>query len=153
MFTTHELDNQTNMQLNYLAFTFCFVWGKHDMPLYFTVSWGSLLLSLSLLRILPEILLHLRWSVFEHKAFVSLTDHTGLWLLLCMHLYSAVKNISTTGNRAQTPSPLLAIVMLPVCKQTTWVFRGPMRPGEEKKMGGKLEGEEKLGSKHKDRAG
>lgn len=74
-------------------------------------------------------------------------------MLLCMHLYSAVKNISTAGNRALTPSPLLAFVILPVRKQTTWVFRGPMRPGEEKKMGRKLEGEEKLGSKHKDRAG
>ena len=43
----------------------------------------------------------------------------------------------------QQPSPLLAIGILAVCKETIWVFRGPLRTGEAKKMGRKTRGGER----------
>lgn len=72
--------------------------------------------------------------VDEHKAFVSGVNYAGL-----RFLSRAVQNhFDCFGTIALSPPKM--ILISPVCKLTTWLFRGPMRTdwaGNEMKTGGK----------------
>lgn len=150
------------MQLISFSFISCFMWGKHDVLLYFTVSPGSCPPLLSLYRTFSLRFFFFFWCLRNTKLLRTQSicfptwSHRLLVAFVCASVQCSKKHFNS-WEKSSSPSPsqvfFLSIVILPVCKLSTWAFRGTHETRGEKKMGWKQKVEEKFRRKPKDCAG